>query len=148
MSDSDGSPQQDDRHHCRSRSRSPISPKWPGETPAAREEQGLAEAAVPVGPPAGQPRAASSDTGLSTHGPGPAEETAPAAQAASPAAPPREGALDARGAETAAPASRAAAPTAAPGALPARGVAPAQGPGASPGGCRDRRGGRGGCTRG
>ena len=65
--------------------------------------------------------------------PVPAEETTPAAQAASPAAPPRKGAPGAQGAETAAPASRAAAPTAAPGAPPAQRVAPAQDPGASPG---------------
>ena len=121
-----------DRHHRRSRSRSPVSPEWAGETPAEREERRLAEAAVLVGPPAGQPRAASADTGPSTQEPEPAEVTAPAAQAASPAAPPREGAPDARGAETAAPASHAAAPTAAPGTPPTRGVAPAQEPGASP----------------
>ena len=68
---------------------------------------------MPVGPPAGQPRAASADTGPSTLGPGPAEKTAPSARAVSPAAPSREGAPGAQGAETAAPASRAAAPTAA-----------------------------------
>ena len=62
MSDSDGSPQRDDRHHRRSRSRSPVSPEGAGETPAEREERWLAEAAVPVGPLAGQPRAASADT--------------------------------------------------------------------------------------
>ena len=62
----------------------------------------------------------------------PAEVTAPPAQAASPAAPPREGTADARGAETAAPASQAAAPTAAPGVPPTLGVALAQEPGASP----------------
>ena len=38
MSDSDGSPQQDDRHHRRSRSCSPVSPEGAGETPAEREE--------------------------------------------------------------------------------------------------------------
>ena len=132
MSNSDGSPQRDDRHHRQSRSRSPISPKGAGETPAEREERWLAEAAVPVGPPAGQPRAASADTGPSTQEPEPAEVTAPAAQTASPAAQPREGAPDAPGAETAAPASHAAAPTAAPGTPPTRGVATAQEPGASP----------------
>ena len=120
MADSDGSPQQDDRHHRRSRSRFPNSPEWAGETPAEREE-----AAVLVRPPAGQPRAASTDSGPSTQGPEPAEVTSPAAQAASPAAPPREGAPDARGAEAAAPASHAAAPTAAPGTPPTQGVAPA-----------------------
>ena len=132
MSDSDGSPQRDDRHHHRSRSRSPVSPGCAAETLAEREERRLAEAAMPVGPPAGQPRAASADTGPSTRGPPPAEETAPAAQAASPAAPPPEGAPGAQGAETAARASRAAAPTAAPSTPPARGGAPVRAPGASP----------------
>ena len=121
MADSDGSPQRGDRHHRRSRSRSPVSPEWTGETPAEREEQRLAEAAVLVGPP---PPA---------QGPEPAEVTAPAAQAPSPAAPPRGGAPDAQEAEIAAPASHAAAPTAAPGTPPTQGVAPAQESGASPG---------------
>ena len=132
MSDSDGSPERDNRHHRRSRSRSPVSPDWAGETPAEREERRLAEAAVLVGLPAGQPGAAFADTGPSTQEPEPGEVTAPAAQTASPAAPPRKGAPDARGAEAAAPASHAAAPTEAPGTPPARGVAPAQEPGASP----------------
>ena len=91
MADSDGSPQRDDRHHRRSRSRSPVSP-----------ERRLAEAALLVGPP---PPAQE---------PEPAEVTAPATQAASPAAPPRKGASNAREAETAAPESHAAAPTAPP----------------------------------
>ena len=52
MSDSDGSPQQEGCHQRRSRSRSPISPGCAGETPAECEERQLAEAAVPVGPPA------------------------------------------------------------------------------------------------
>ena len=51
MADSDGSPQQDDRHHRWSRSRSSVSPEWTGKTPAEREERRLAEAAVLVGPP-------------------------------------------------------------------------------------------------
>ena len=120
MADSNGSPQRDDRHHCRSRSRSPVSGEGTGETPAEREERRLAEAAVLVGPPppAGEPE--------------PDEVTAPAAQAGSPAATPREGAPDAQEAETAAPASHATAPTAAPGTPPTRGVARAQEPGASP----------------
>ena len=100
MADSDGSPVQEDRHHRRSRSRSPVSPEWGGETPAEREERMLAEAVVLVRPPAGQPRAASADTGPSTQEPEPAEVTAPAAQAASPATPPQQGAPEARGAET------------------------------------------------
>ena len=120
MADSNGSPQQDDRHHRRSRSRSPVSPEWTGETPAEREQRRLAEAAVLVRPP---PPAQE---------PEPAEVTAPAALAASPAAPPWEEARDAREAETAAPASHAAAPTVAPGTPPTRGVAPAQKLGASP----------------
>ena len=102
MADSDGSLGRDDRHHRRSRSRSPVSsPEWTGETLAEREERRLAEAAV-VGPP------------LPAREPGPAETAAPAAQAASPAAPPRP---DAQEAETAA--SHAAAPAAAPGTPPA-----------------------------
>ena len=106
MADSDGSLGRDDRHHRRSRSRSPVSsPEWTGETLAEREERRLAEAAV-VGPP------------LPAREPGPAETAAPAAQAASPAAPPRP---DAQEAETAA--SHAAAPAAAPGTPPARGAA-------------------------
>ena len=132
MADSDGSPKRDDRHHRRSRSGSPVSPKWAGETPAEREERRLAEAAVLAGLPAGQRRAASADTGPWTLELEPAEVTAPAAQAASPAAPPREGAPDVRGAQTAASASHAAAQTAAPGTPPTRGVALAQEPGASP----------------
>ena len=51
MADSDGFPQRDDRHHRRSRYRSPVSPEWTGETPPEREERRLAEAAVRVGPP-------------------------------------------------------------------------------------------------
>ena len=133
MSDAEGSPQQDDRHHRRSRSRSPVSPGCAGETLVERNERRLAEAAVPVGPPAGQPRAAPADTEPSTWGPAPAKETAPAAQAAGSAAPPPEGAQGPQGAETAAPASRAAAPTAAPGGPPVPGVAPARAPGALPG---------------
>ena len=73
MADSDGSPQRDNRHHRRSRSRSPVSPEWAGETPAEREERRQAEAAMLVGPPAGQPRAASADTGPSTQEPKPAK---------------------------------------------------------------------------
>ena len=72
--------ERDDRHHRWSRSGSPVSPGCAGETRAEREERRLAEAAVPVGPPARQPRASCADTGLSTQGPAPAEETAPAAQ--------------------------------------------------------------------
>ena len=56
MSGSDGSPQRDDRHHRGSCSRSVVSPEGAGETPAEREERWLAEEAVLVGPPAGQPR--------------------------------------------------------------------------------------------
>ena len=69
MSDSDGSPQRDDRHHRRSRSRSPISPGCAGETLAQREERWLAEAALPVGPPARPPQAAPADPGLPVRSP-------------------------------------------------------------------------------
>ena len=136
ISDSDGSLQRDDRHHRRSRSRSPVSPGCAGETLAEREERRLAEAVVPVRPPAGQPQGAPADPELSTQEPAPTEETAPAAQAANPAAPPPERAPGAQGAETAAPAGRATAPTdhaAAPCKLPAQGVAPARAPSAWPG---------------
>ena len=141
MLDSDGSPQRDHRHYRRSRSCSPDSPGYAGETLAEREERRLAEAAVLVGPPAWQPSAAPADTGPSTQGPAPAEETTPAAQAASPAVWPREGAPGAQGAEIAAPASRAAARTAAPRAPPAQGVAPVQTPGASLGATAAAEGG-------
>ena len=80
----------------------------------------------------------SADTEPSTRGPAPAGETSPAAQAASPAALPPEGAPGAQGDETTAPASRAAAPTTAPGTPPARGVAPARAPGRLAGSCRSR----------
>ena len=61
MSDSDGPPQQDSRHHRRSPSRSPVSPGYAAETNAERKERPLAEAAVLVGPPAGRPQAAPND---------------------------------------------------------------------------------------
>ena len=136
MLDSNGSPQREDRHHRRSRSRSPGSPEYPGETLVEREERRLAESAVPVGPPAGQPRAVPADPEPPAQEPVPAEEATPAAQAAAPAAPPREEAPGAQGAETAVPASRATAPaghTASPGTPLARGRGPARAPSASPG---------------
>ena len=133
MSDSNGSPQRDDRHHRRSRSRSPVSPGCAGETLAEGEERRLAEPAAPIGPPARQPRAAPADAEPSIQGPAPAEETAPAAKAASPAAPPPECAPGAQGAETAAPACRATALTAAPRTTPAQGSAPARAPSTSAG---------------
>ena len=62
MPDSDGPPQQDDRHHGRSRSRSPVSPGCAGETEGAPGAQGAATAvpasraaapsAAPSAPPA------------------------------------------------------------------------------------------------
>ena len=88
MSDSDGSPQQDNRHHRRSRSRSPVSPGCAGENLAEREEQQLAEAAVAVGPPAEEPQAATTDPEPPAQEPVPAGVAAPATQAAAPAAPP------------------------------------------------------------
>ena len=145
MSDFDGSPQQDDRHHRRSRSRSPFSPGYAGETLTEREERRLAEAAVPVAPPAGQPRAAPADPEPSTQGPAPIVETIPAAQAANPAARPPEGALGAQRAETAVPAGHTTAPTdhaAAPGTPPAQEVAPAWAPSASKGTAAAAVGGR------
>ena len=136
MADSDSSPQRDDRHHRRSRSRSPASPEWTGETLAECEERRLAEAAVLVGPP---PPARE---------PEPAEVTAPAAQAASPAAPPREGAPDAQEAETAAPGSHAAAPDRGPRHAADTGGSPGAGTGRIAEGCRSRRGVRRGRARG
>ena len=68
MSDSDSSPKGDDRHNRRSRSRSPVSPGCTGETLPEREERRLAEVAVPVRPPASQPRAAPAEPRAS--GPG------------------------------------------------------------------------------
>ena len=145
MSDSNGSTQRDDRHHRRSRSRSLVSPGYAGETLAEREERQLAEAAAPVGPPAGQPRAAPANPEPSTQGPAPTEETAPTAQAANPAAPPPEGAPGAQRAETAARAGHATSSTdhaAAPVTPPAQAVAPARAPGASLGAAAAGAGGR------
>ena len=140
-------PQRDDCHHRRSRSRSPVSPGCARETLAEREERWLAEAALPVGPPAGQPRAGPADPEPPAQEPVPAGEAAPAAQAAAPAAlAPRE-ALGAQGAETAAPASRATAPashTTAPSTPPARGTGPCAGPERLAGGRLSRSGEKGG----
>ena len=108
MSASDGSPQRDDRHHRRSRSRSPVSPGYAGETIAEREEPRLAEAALLVGQPAGQPRAAPADPELPAEEPVPAEEAAPAAHAAARTMPLVRGTGPAR------------APSASPGAAAAR----------------------------
>ena len=57
MADSDGSPQRDDLHHRRSRSRSPVSPEWTGETPrgargAEAGRGGAAGRAAAAGPEA------------------------------------------------------------------------------------------------
>ena len=89
MSDSDTSPKRDDRHNRRSRSRSPVSSGCAGETLAEQEERRLAEAAVQVGPPARQPRAAPADPDPPAQEPVPAEEATHAAQAGAPAAPPQ-----------------------------------------------------------
>ena len=136
MADSDGSPQRDNSHHRRSRSRSPVSPEWMGETPAERQERRLAEAAVLVGPP--QP----------AQEPEPAEVTAPAAQAASPAAPSRGGGLRRAGSRDRSPIEPRRGPDRGPrhaantgGSLGARTGRIAQG-------CRSRREKRGGRARG
>ena len=145
MSDSDGSPQRDDRHHRRSGSRSPVSPGCAGGTFAEREERQLAEAAVPVRPPAGQAGGAPTDPEPAAQEPALTEETAPAAQATNPADLPAEGAPGAQGGEIAAPAGRATAPTdhaAAPSTLPAQGVAPAWAPNALLGAAGAAAGGR------
>ena len=136
MLDSDGIPQRDDRHHRRSRSRSAVSPRYTGETLAERQEQRLADAAVPVGLLAGRPRAAPTDPRPPAQEPVPAEEAAPAAQATAPAAPPSKEAPGEQGAESAAAASRAAAragQTAAPCTPLQRETGPARALSASPG---------------
>ena len=145
MSDSDGSPQRNDRHHRPSRYRFPVSLGFAGETPAEREERRLAEAAVLVGPPSGQPQAARASLEPAAQEPVPAGEATPATQAAGPAAPPPEEAPGAQGAETAGPASDATAPaghTAAPSKPPAHGTGPARAPSASPGAAAAAAGGR------
>ena len=100
---------------------------------------------MPVRPPAEQPWAAPADPEPSTQELAPAEETAPYAQDANPAAPPPEAAPGAQGAETAAPTGRALALTdhaAAPGTPLAQGVAPARALSASPGAAAAAAGGR------
>ena len=134
MSDSDGSPQRNDRHHRRYRSRSPVSPGYAaaGGGHGARRATGGAAPANPE-PPAQEPA--------------PAEEAAPAAQAANPAAPPPEGAPGTQGAETAAPASRATAQTdhaTAPGTPLAQGAGRERALGASPRAAAAAVGGRDG----
>ena len=129
MLDSDGSSQKDDRHHRQSRSRPAVCPGWTGETPAEREEQQLAEAAVLVGLPAEQPQAAPNKPEPPAPEPGRAAEAAPAAQAAAPAVPPLGGDPDAQEAPAPAPARHAMAP----GTPQARGTGPAGAPSASPG---------------
>ena len=129
MSDSNGSPQRDDRHHRRSRPRSPVSPGCAGETPPERKERRLVEAAGPVWPPAEQPQAPPSDPEPPVSEPVPAGEAAPAAQATALAVPPPGGAGDAHGAATTHPASHAIAP----GTPLARGTGPARARRASPG---------------
>ena len=91
MLDSVGSPQRDDRHHRRSRSRSPVLPGYAGETLTEREERRLAEAVVPVRLPAGQPRAAPADPEPSTQARARIEETGSTTQAANPDAQRPEG---------------------------------------------------------
>ena len=76
MSDSAGPLQRDDRNHRRSRSRSPVSPGYAGETPAEREERQLADAAIPVRPPAERPQAAPNDPKPPSQEPVPAREAA------------------------------------------------------------------------
>ena len=87
MSDSDGSPQLNDCHQRRSCSRSPVSPRYAGETLGEREGRRLAEASVPVWPPPKQPQAAPNDPELPAQEPVPAREAAPATQDTAPDAP-------------------------------------------------------------
>ena len=109
MSDSDGSPGRDDCHHRQPRSAPPSPQDLWGKLHAEREERQLAEAAVPVGPPALQPRAAPSNPEPPAPDPAPAGEDAPAAQTAAPTMPPPGGARDAQGAMAAAPVGHATA---------------------------------------
>ena len=129
MSDSDGPPRQGNRHHRKSGSRSPVSPKCAGKSPAEREEGQLAEAAVPVRPPADQPQATASDPEPPASDLAPAQGGACAAETADPTALPLEGAPDAQGAAAAALPSHAMAP----GTPPAHGTVPDRTRGASPG---------------
>ena len=134
MSESDGSLQRDDLHHRPSRSRSPVSPGCAAETPGEREERRLAEVAVPVGPPPGQPPAAPSDPEPPAQRPVPARAAAPAAQAVAAAALPAGGAPDALPdwplwAAASAPADR----NAALGRLLVHGTSPPRAQGAWPG---------------
>ena len=136
MADSDGSPQRDDRHHRWSRSRSPASPEWTGETLAEREERRLAEAAVLVGqpPPAREPE--------------PAEVTAPVARAASPAAPPQGGGARRAGSGDRSPSEPRCGPDRGPRHAANTGGSPGAGTGGIAEGCRSRRGERGRGARG
>ena len=136
MADSDGSPQRDDRHRRRSRSRSPASPEWTGETLAEREERRLAEAAVLVGPPA------------PARDPDPAEVTAPAAQAASPAAPPRGGGARRARSGDRSPSEPRRGPDRGPWHAADTGGSPGAGTGRIAEACRSRRGEREGRARG
>ena len=86
MSDSDGSPQRKDRLYCWSRSHNPVALGRAGKILAEQEERRLAEAAVPVQKPAGQPQAAPSGPDPPAPKPARPEEAAPATQAAAPAA--------------------------------------------------------------
>ena len=148
MADSDGSPQRADRHHRKSRSPSPVSPEWTGETPAEHEERRLAEAAVLVGPPAGQPQAASADTEQSAQGSEPAEVTAPAAQIASPAAPAPGWGPRRAGDGDRSPSVPRRVPDRGPRQAADTGGYRGAGTGRIAEGCRSRRGERGGCARG
>ena len=71
MSDTNGSPHQDDRLHRRSPSRSPVSQALERETPVEREERRLAEAAALVPHPAAPeaPEQASSEAAIAAAGP-------------------------------------------------------------------------------
>ena len=135
MSDSDGFPHLDNGPHHESRSRSPVSPQCAGQTPVEREERWLAEDAVPVGPPAGEPQAAPSSPEVPAPEPVPAGLAAPAAQAAAPATLSASGTPDALPNQTHRAATAAHDDhTAAPATPPARGTGPTRAKSASPGG--------------
>ena len=136
MADSDGSPQQDDRHHRRSRSRSPASPEWKGETPAEREERRLAEAAVLVGPP---PPAQEPEL---------AEVTAPPRPSSKPCRPAPGGGPRRAGSGDRSPSEPRRGPERGPRHAADTGGSPGEGTGRIAEGCCSRRGERGGRARG
>ena len=136
MADSDGSPQRDNRHHRRSRSSSPVSPEWMGETPAEREERRLTEAAVLVRPPPPAPE------------PEPPEVTAPCRPSSKPCRPVPGGGPRRAGSGDRSPSKPRRGPNRGPRHAADTGGSPGAGTGRIAEGCHSRRGERGGRARG